>query len=152
MAGSTPEPGLEQWAEEGRTAIADLADMIGVPAHIYNADPTTLVPALQNYVSRLPFGDFKESDWVTVHSDLIAYVADYLIRKHGACWATARDTGVPKGYRYVVEANGCDGEIHRVDPADVVMKEFGKLPIEITRMLASAELTLRLTSVVEESG
>ncbi|MDF9814773.1 hypothetical protein M2266_004004 [Streptomyces sp. SPB162] len=37
-----------------------------------------------------------------------------------------------------------------MDPADVVHKEFSQLPIEIIRMLASAELTLRLTRRVSE--
>ncbi|WP_256096944.1 hypothetical protein [Streptomyces agglomeratus] len=141
---------MEQWAEEGRRTVVDIADMLGVPPAAYAADPLTLIPALQNYVSRLPLNDFEDSDWVTLHSDLIAYVADYLIQKHGARWNAVADADMPRGYRYVIEASGRDGEVRRVDPADVVMKEFRNLPVEIVRMLASAELTLNLSSQAGE--
>jgi hypothetical protein len=62
----------------------------------------------------------------------------------------AEDPSAPRGYRYVIEALGRDGETRRIDPADVVMTEFNNPPIEITRMLASAELTLRLTTASAE--
>jgi len=106
----------------------------------------SLIPALQSYVSRAPLGEFEQSDWITLHSDLMSYVADYLIQKHGARWNIAQDPTTPRGYRYVIEATGRDGQTRRIDPADVVMKEFSSLPVDITRMLASSELTLRLAS------
>jgi hypothetical protein len=147
---STPGPDLERWIEEGRTTILDIADMLGVPADTYNSDPLNLVPVLQNYVSRLPLSQFEQSDWVTLHSDLMSYVADFLIRRHGARWLVVDDSTTPRGYRYVIEAEGRDGETRRIDPADVVRAEFDNSPIGITRMLASAELTLRLTSQTTE--
>ncbi|MFI6003868.1 hypothetical protein ACIA98_26290 [Streptomyces sp. NPDC051366] len=49
----------------------------------------------------------------------------------------------------MIEATGRDGVTRRIDPADVVRKEFSSPPIEITRMLAGAELTLRLASQVD---
>ena len=106
----------------------------------------SLIPALQGYVSRAPLSEFEQSDWITLHSDLMSYVADYLIQKHGAQWKVADDPSVPRGYRYVIEATGRDGVTRRIDPADVVRMEFSNLPIEIPRMLASAELTLRLAA------
>jgi hypothetical protein len=145
---SAPGPDLEQWIEEGRRTVIDVADMLGITPDVYGRDPLSLIPALQNYVSRLPLEEFEQSDWVTLQSDLMAYVADFLVRKHGARWRVAEDSTTPRGYRYVIEAEGRDGETHRIDPMDVVRTEFGNPPIEITRMLASAELTLRLTSQV----
>ncbi|MFE2966816.1 hypothetical protein ACFXKC_24710 [Streptomyces sp. NPDC059340] len=147
---SAPDPNLERWIEEGRRTIIDIADMLGVPPDAYTRDPLSLIPALQNYVSRLPLGQFEQSDWVTLHSDLLSYVADFLVQRHGARWDVVDDSTTPRGYRYVIEAQGLDGEIRRIDPADVVMTEFDNLPIEITRMLASAELTLHLTPQVSE--
>ncbi|MGX1668553.1 hypothetical protein [Streptomyces sp. NPDC055400] len=147
---SLPGPDLERWIEEGRRTILDIADMLGVPSSAYTSDPLNLVPALQNYVSRLPLSQFEQSDWVTLHSDLMSYVADFLVRRHGAHWLVVDDSTTPRGYRYVIEAEGRDGETRRIDPADVVLAEFDNMPIEITRMLASAELTLRLTSQVAE--
>jgi hypothetical protein len=143
---------LERWIEEGRKTILDIADMLGVPPSMYASDPLSLVPAMQNYVSRLPFQEFEQSDWVTLQSDLMSYVADFLIRRHSACWRVVDDSTTPRGYRYVVEAQGRDGETRRIDPVDVVLKEFDNMPIEITRMLASAELTLRLTQENNEEG
>ncbi|MFI0779474.1 hypothetical protein [Streptomyces sp. NPDC021212] len=140
------EPNLQGWIEEGRRNIIEVADMLGVPPEVYTRDPMSLIPALQNYVSRAPLGEFEQSDWITLHSDLMSYVADYLIQKHGARWNIAQDSTAPRGYRYVIEATGYDGQTRRIDPADVVMKEFSSLPVDITRMLASSELTLRLAS------
>ncbi|WP_369251048.1 hypothetical protein [Streptomyces sp. R41] len=149
---STPGPDLERWIEEGRLTILDIASMLGVSQEVYEGDPLTLIPALQNYTSRLPLAEFEESDWVTLQSDLIAYVADFLIRRHGAHWKVVDDPSMPRGYRYVVEVEGRDGETRRIDPVDIVRVEFGNLPIEITRMLASAELTLHLASQSGDGG
>ncbi|MFE2527588.1 hypothetical protein ACFXEL_25460 [Streptomyces sp. NPDC059382] len=146
------EPDLQGWIEEGHRNIVDVADMLGVPPAIYTRDPMTLIPALQEYVTRAPLGEFEQSDWITLHSDLMSYVADYLIQKHGARWEVADDPSAPRGYRYVIEATGRDGVVRRIDPADVVRKEFSSLPIEIPRMLASAELTLRLASQADEGA
>ncbi|MFD7629173.1 hypothetical protein ACFV7Q_24605 [Streptomyces sp. NPDC059851] len=140
------EPDLQGWVEEGRRNIVDVADMLGVAPETYTRDPMGLVPALQAYVSGAPLGEFEQSDWITLHGDLMSYVADYLVQKYGARWQVADDPGVPRGYRYVIEATGRDGVTRRIDPADVVRKEFSSLPIEIPRMLAGAELTLGLAA------
>ncbi|MFC9752605.1 hypothetical protein [Streptomyces sp. NPDC056921] len=148
----TPEPDLKRWSEEGRQTVIDIADMLGVPPTTYTTDPLSLIPALQNYVSRLPLDQFDQSDWATLHSDLMSYVSDFLIQKHGARWTVVDDATTARGYRYVIEAEDRDGENRRIDPADIVMAEFKNLPIEVTRMLASAELTLRLASQASEEG
>ncbi|MFF0027877.1 hypothetical protein ACFYS7_06635 [Streptomyces avermitilis] len=149
---SAPGPDLNRWIEEGRRTIIDIADMLGVPADVYTRDPSSLIPALQNYVSRLPLNDFEQSDWVTLHSDLMSYVADFLIQRHGARWVVVDDPGASRGYRYVVQAEGLDGELRRIDPAYIVMAEFDSQPVEITRMLASAQLALHLASEIDENG
>lgn len=144
------EPDLQGWAEEGRRNIVDVADMLGVAPEVYTRDPMSLAPALQDYVSRAPLSEFEQSDWIALLSDLMSYVADCLIQKHGARWQVADDASAPRGYRYVVEATGWDGVTRRIDPADVVKKEFASLPIEIPRMLARAELTLRLSAQFDD--
>ncbi|MFB6618220.1 hypothetical protein ACIGFK_07495 [Streptomyces sp. NPDC085524] len=146
------EPDLQEWAEGLRHNAVDFADMLGVAPEVYSRDPISLVPALQDYVDRAPLDEFEPSDWITLHSDLMAYVADYLIQKYGARWDVAPDPGAPRGHRYVIEATGREGTTRRVDPVEVVRKEFAGLPIEIPRMLASAELTLRLVSEVDDDA
>ncbi|MFE9558905.1 hypothetical protein ACFYOD_36305 [Streptomyces sp. NPDC006703] len=145
-----PGPGLRQWSEEGRLNALELANMLGVHADAYTRDPLSLVPALQNYVSRLPLAQFEQPDWATLHSDLTSFLADVLVRRHNAAWQVVDDPHGQLGYRYVIEAQGLDGNPHRVDPADVVLTEFREQPIEITRMLAKAELTLRLSRTIED--
>ncbi|MHB9859049.1 hypothetical protein [Streptomyces sp. YIM S03343] len=145
-----PSPDVSVWVEHGRRVIMDVADMLGLPPDVYSRDPQQLIPPLQDYVSKLPLSEFEQSDWVTLHTDLLFYVAGYLIQRYGARWVVADDPHAPRGYRYAIEAQGRDGQTQRVDPADVVMTEFNNLPIEITRMLAGAELTLRLTTAGAE--
>lgn len=144
VSASSPGPDLERWIEEGSRTILDIADMLGVPPDVYASNPVMLVPYLQNYVSRLPLGEFERSDWATLHSDLLSYVADFLIRVHGAHWVVVEDLTMPGRYRYVIEASGREREVRRVDPADVVANELKDPPVEISRLLASAELTLQL--------
>ncbi|MCX5341820.1 hypothetical protein [Streptomyces atratus] len=140
-----PVPDLERWIEEGRQTVIDIADMLGAPSAAYTRDPLTLIPALQNYVSRLPLGQFEQSDWATLHSDLMSYVSDFLIQRYDARWLVVNDSTTPRGYRYVIEVEDRDDGNRTIDPSDVVMAEFANLPIAITRMLSRAELTLRLT-------
>ncbi|MEU6813629.1 hypothetical protein [Streptomyces sp. NPDC046860] len=140
------EPDLHGWAESERRNVLDLADVLGVSPEAYRAEPANLVPALQDYVSRAPFEEFEQSDWVTLHADLMSYVADYLINKHGARWSVENDPASPRGYRYVIAAVGRDGRSRVLDPLQLVGQEFASLPIDITRMLAGAEFALGLAS------
>nr|WP_282548269.1 hypothetical protein [Streptomyces rochei] len=137
---------LQEWVEGERRNVIGMADVLGVSSDTYARDRLSLVPALQYYVSRAPLDEFEQSDWITLHADLMSYVADYLIQKHGASWRVVDDPAAPRGYRFVIEAAGRDGQTRRVDPFDVVGREFGNLPIDVTRMLAGAELTLHLAS------
>ncbi|MEV0982366.1 hypothetical protein [Streptomyces sp. NPDC049915] len=141
---------LQGWSEERHRNAIDIADMLGLSPEIYASDPTGLIPALDDYVSRAPLSEFEESDWVTLHLDLASCVADFFIHKYGAHWIVADDPTGPVGLRYVLEATGLDGQTHRVDPIDVVAKEFANRPIEIVRMLASAELTLNLVARADD--
>ncbi|MFK4109009.1 hypothetical protein [Streptomyces sp. NPDC002176] len=142
----THEVDLQGWAEGERRNAVEFADALGVPPELYTSDPMVLIPALQDYVSRAPFSEFEQSDWVTLHADLMSYVADYLINKHGARWSVENDPASPRGYRYVIAATGRDGRSHVLDPLQLVGQEFTSLPIDITRMLAGAELALGLAS------
>nr|WP_236070955.1 hypothetical protein [Streptomyces polyasparticus] len=124
--------------------------MLSVPESTYTSNPLSLLPALQNYVSRLPLNQFEQSDWAALHMDLTSYLADALIHLHGVRWVVAEDPSSPRGYRYVIETANSEASAKRVDPADVVMVEFRNLPIEVVRMMASAELSLGLSSSAGE--
>ncbi|MFI7094855.1 hypothetical protein [Streptomyces lydicus] len=133
---------LEQWAQDAHENVLGIADMLNVPSEQYEQDALILIGPLQDYVSKLPLDEFEQDDWVTLHNDLASYVADVGIREHGASWKVLDDETAPRGFRYVIEGTAPDGEASYVDPFDVVMEEFGNLPIQIARMLANAEVTI----------
>lgn len=143
---------VAEWTEGAHRNAASLASVLGVSPERYAEDPLVLLPGLQSYVDRLPLGEFEQSDWITLHTDLTSYLGDLLVRRHGAVWTKVDDATSPAGYRYLVEATGLDGKRHRVEPYDVVMEEFENLPVEIGRMVANAEAVLDLTPVVDEES
>lgn len=155
MQNQTPDGAaaeVQEWADGAHRNAAGLASTLGLAPERYAEDPLLLLPGLQSYVDRLPLGEFEQSDWIGLHTDLTSYLGDLLLRRHGARWVKVDDSTSPAGYRYFVEAKGLDGKIHRVEPYDVVMEEFENLPIEIGRMIANAEAVLNLTPVVDEES
>ncbi|MEV3990250.1 hypothetical protein AB0J57_15215 [Streptomyces sp. NPDC049837] len=152
MQDKTPDEGtedIEQWAEGAHHNVLGLAGMLGVAPEQYLQDPLALLPGLQNYVDRLPLSEFEQSDWITLHTDLTSYLGDFLARRHEATWRRVADESSAAGYRYIIEAKGLDGNVHRVEPFDVVMEEFENLPIEIGRMIANAEVSLHVTPLLD---
>lgn len=141
----SPASDIAEWAVGAHDRAASVAEMIGIAKDQYTEDPLTLLPGLQTYVDRLPLGDFEQSDWITLHTDLTAYLGDLMVRRHDATWVKFSDSSSPAGYRYLLEATGIDGATHRVEPYDVTMEEFEHLPIEVTRMVANAEGVLHVT-------
>ncbi|MCC3654108.1 hypothetical protein LIX60_22110 [Streptomyces sp. S07_1.15] len=142
--------GLTRWSEEAHRNAVELAKMVGVKEEDFARDPLAALAGLQNYVSRLPLDQFEQSDWYTLHADLTSYLAEVLIRRRGAEWRHAIDERSPAGRRYFIEATGLDGERHRIEPYDVVMEEFRNLPVEISRMIANAEVALGVTRLRPE--
>ncbi|MFI6863654.1 hypothetical protein ACIBKZ_27820 [Streptomyces sp. NPDC050421] len=135
---------IAEWALGAHDRAVGIAEMIGVGAERYTQDPLTLLPRLQNYVDRLPLSSFEQSDWITLHTDLTAYLGDLMVRRHNATWVKVSDSSSPVGYRYLIETTGIDGATYRMEPYDVSMEEFEHLPIEITRMVANAEAVLHV--------
>ncbi|MFF1460395.1 hypothetical protein [Streptomyces sp. NPDC058330] len=138
-------PAVSEWAEGAHLNAIELASMLGVASHLYEEDPLAILPGLQNYVNRLPLGEFEQSDWITLHTDLTSYLGDLLVRRHEASWVKENDSTSPTGYRFTIEAEGMNKKTYRVEPYDVVMEEFEHLPIEIGRMIANAEVVLHVT-------
>lgn len=137
-------PRIREWRDGNHANARGIADMLGVPPEAYAADPLILIPALQDYVDRAPLDEFEQSDWITFRCDLVSYLADVIIRRHGAAWRIADDPRHPRGYCYVLEARGQEGNIHRVDPFDVITLELREPRIEIVSLIATAEYTLHL--------
>lgn len=140
---------LSRWAAEGHRNAAEIADMLGISGESYADDPLVLLAALQSYVDRLPLSEFEQEDWLTLHSDLVSFLADVLIRRRGAAWTVVDDSSAPNGFRFVLTAESPQGDKHQIDPYRVVMEEFQNVPIEVTRLISSAELTLGVARPVD---
>lgn len=136
---------ISKWAEGAHRNAAHLAAMVGVPTDQFETDPLAALPGLQNYVSRLPLEEFEQSDWITLHTDLVSFLGDVLVRHRGGKWRVVGDANSPAGHRFVIEATDPDGNLRQVEPYDVVMEEFEHLPIEIGRLIANADAHLHLT-------
>ena len=132
--------GLPEWARQSHRNFEALVRVLNAPAEQSAEDPLTLLPYLQRYVSMLPLDQFEQSDWVTLHSDLASFVAEVMVKKHRGQWAVREAPNAPRGFRYVIEVGG-----GMVDPFEVVAHELRARPIEVTRMIASAELTAGVT-------
>ncbi|MEV0568659.1 hypothetical protein ACQEVZ_19805 [Dactylosporangium sp. CA-152071] len=133
---------LEDWAAGSRKNFAAVAELVGAPADEAERDPVSVVPLLQVYVNRLPLTEFQTDDWVTLHADLVSFVARVMAARLGAAWEVRPAPNAPRGYRYVLSATDAQGAVHVVDPFQVVAMEFRQPRIEIARMLATAELNL----------
>ncbi len=91
-------PDLQRWTEEGHRNAIDIADMLGVRPKVYTRDPMSIIPALNNYVARAPLHEFEQDDWITLHADLVSFLAVFLIQQHGARWALVGDPAGPVGW------------------------------------------------------
>lgn len=141
---------ISEWSNGAHERAAGIAEMFGVTMEDYTENPLSLLPNLQNYVDRLPFNEFEQSDWVTLHTDLSAYLGDLMTIHHGAKWTKVSDPTSPAGYRFLVESRGLNGAVHHIEPFDIVMEEFEHPPIEIGRMIANAEAVLQVTPTFQE--
>lgn len=146
-----PVTDVSDWAAGAHRNAAHLAAMVGASQAQFEADPLAALPGLQSYVSRLPLDEFEQSDWLTLHTDLVSFLGDVLVRRRGGQWKKVEDSNSPAGYRYFIEATGRDGNVRQVEPYDVVMEEFEHLPIEIGRMIANAEAVLHVGVIPDDN-
>ncbi|MFC5924257.1 hypothetical protein [Micromonospora vulcania] len=136
---------LPTWASESHQNFEEFAKELNAPAQALAGDPFALVPYLQAYLSELPLSQFEQDDWVTLHTDLASFLAEFMIRNHAASWVVREAPNSPRGFRYVLAVDQPVAGAGVVDPFEVVATEIRALPIEVTRMIANAELTAGVT-------
>ncbi len=134
--------GLPEWTAQAERTFLSLAETLGAPIAESRRDPIVLLPYLETYLSGLPLDELDEDDWGALRTQFVAYVAQSLIIRYGAEWSVADDDRSPVRFRYVLERGDPAGERRWVDPFAVVMNEFRARPVEVSRMLATAELAL----------
>jgi hypothetical protein len=133
---------LPEFAQELSENFNSVADVVGAPLDQAEADPLSVMPYLQSYISELPLNEFETEDWATLHADLVSFLARVMRDRYGASWQVREAPNSPRGYRFVLRATDRQGAVHDVDPFEVVAQEFQRRPIEVARMLATTERTL----------
>ncbi|MEU8424475.1 hypothetical protein AB0C15_26750 [Micromonospora sp. NPDC048835] len=136
---------LPTWASDSHQNFEEFAQETNAPVQALSGDPIALVPYVQVYLSGLPLAEFTQDDWVTLHTDLASFLAELMIRNHAASWVVREAPSSPRGFRYVLAVDRPLAGSGVVDPFEVVASEFRSPPIEVARMIATAELTAGVT-------
>lgn len=135
------ETDLEVWERSRRAALAGLLQALDPQGVDLDAGPPCL-PADPRRVPRgQDYSGLDEDDWLWLHTALAAYMAEVLIRKHGAHWRLREDS---RGPNYMLVTTGYDGLENEVSPMDVVYDDFKSLPPVVMRMIATAELSAHI--------
>jgi hypothetical protein len=100
----------------------------------FDRDPLTFSTALDDFLSSLPTDELEHDDWVWLHTELVAYLAEVLTRVHGGRWEL-----LPGGVHYVIAVDGLDGRVRRVDLFGLVHDHLRPVPQRVPRLI---ELTL----------
>jgi hypothetical protein len=132
--------GLVSWGEEFERSFERLVEVLGAPVAESRRGPALLVPYLDEFLSGLPFDRLDEEDWVVLEARLVAYLAQLLNTEHSTRWDVREDANNPEGFRYVLRLTTPTDRW--VDPFAVVANELHNRPVEVTRMLATAELAI----------
>ncbi|MEV8021819.1 hypothetical protein AB0O76_36940 [Streptomyces sp. NPDC086554] len=131
----TPPPPLEEWALGAHNAIRAMVDSVGGDVAVFDHDPLTFQTTLDDFVTRLPFKEFEEDDWIWLHSQLVAYTADILIRNYGGRWARLTDASLTPSHRYLIAAVSQDGVPRHIDLHSLVFEHLHPVPQRIPRLI-----------------
>ncbi|MEV6491971.1 hypothetical protein AB0M20_25645 [Actinoplanes sp. NPDC051633] len=139
--------GLPDWAADLRDNFDSVIEVVGAPPGEADSDPVSVLPYLQSYINELPLEEFENSDWATLHTDIVSFLARVMAVDRRATWQVREAPNSPRGYRYVLRATDAQGNAHDVDPFEVVAQEFQRRPIDVARMVADTELSLGATPI-----
>jgi hypothetical protein len=121
------DTGLARWEPQRQAALADFMDALDAGGLDLDADPLAFLPHLDRFVAGQDYEGFDEDDWLYLRTMIAAYVAEVLIRKHGAYWRLGHDS---RGSNYMLVTTGRDGREYEVSPMDVVCDGLKGLPPE----------------------
>jgi hypothetical protein len=77
---------MATWESQGRAAIRDMIDALGGDLDAFQHDPLSALPLMDDFVLRMPWQQFEEDDWVWIHAQLVAFVAEVLQHHHDGVW------------------------------------------------------------------
>ncbi|MEU5885132.1 hypothetical protein [Spirillospora sp. NPDC047279] len=123
---------LGEWAAGGHEAIRSMVKSLNGDLSAFDHDPLTFQHLLDDFVRRLPLEELEDDDWVWVHTQLAAYLAEVLIRCRGGHWEKTPES------TYVVVVEGPDGRSRQVDPFKLVDGELRPIPQRVPRLIERA--------------
>lgn len=115
-----------------------MIDALGGDVGAFDRDPLTAVSLLDDFVARSPWQEFEEDDWIWLHTQLTAFVAEVLVRVYGGAWKAVVNPAAPRGWTPVVEVLGADGHLRQVDVMSLVYEELHPVPQRIPRLVQRA--------------
>ncbi|WP_458691390.1 hypothetical protein [Nocardia tengchongensis] len=139
---------LPQWTAECVARAASMSVALGADEDDFTTDPLSAFQAWQDYMDSLPLDEFEHSDWVTLKTDVVAYLFCILSRHFSCDWQILPDQTSPRGYRYVVAAPDEHGQVHYLDLFDSVIPELERGQIQLVPMLSDALSRLEIPAIL----
>jgi len=125
---------VDAWAKQAHDASRSMVEAVNGDVAAFDRDPLTFQAALDDFLVSLPTDELDHDDWVWLHAELVAYLAEVLTRVHGGRWES-----LPDGVHYVVAVDGLDGGVRRVDLFGLVRDHLRPVPQRVPRLI---ELTV----------
>jgi hypothetical protein len=129
---------MARWESQGRAAISDMIDALGGDLDAFHRDPLSAVPIMDRFVLRIPWQQFEEDDWLWIHTQLVAFIAEVLKHHYGGVWKRLPAPDTPPGWRPVMEVLGEDRQTRHVALMDLVLEELHPVPQRIPRLIERA--------------
>lgn len=129
---------IEEWANGARPAIRGMIGSLGGDVEAFDSDPLSAVALLDDFILRMPWEEFEDDDWVWIHTQLAAFVAECLIHHYGGVWKAVPDPSTPQGWTPVIEVRGNDGLLRHVAPMALVHQELHPVPQRLPHLVERA--------------
>jgi hypothetical protein len=126
-------PDVDAWARQAHDASRSMVEAVNGDVVAFDRDPLTFATALDDFLSSLPTDELERDDWVWLHAELVAYLAEVLTKVHGGRWELA-----PDSVHYVIAVDGLDGGVHRVDLFGLVHDHLRPVPQRLPRLIELA--------------
>ncbi|MGW8375196.1 hypothetical protein [Streptomyces sp. ODS28] len=128
---------IDEFMAGCRPSIRALVEQFGggEAALAFDADPLSAVGVLDDYVQRLPVGEFEVEDWITLHSDLLAFVMVVLQETYGGICRARLDGSLPTGWEPVVDVVGPDASHRVIAPTPLVREHLVPVPQRVPRLV-----------------
>ncbi|ORT57135.1 hypothetical protein BKD26_26415 [Streptomyces sp. CB03238] len=115
-----------------------MINALGGDSEAFSRDPLSALPLLDDFVLRMPWQQFEEDDWVWIHAQLVAFVAEVLKHHYAGVWKALPAPATPTGWIPVIEVLGKDQQLRHVVPMSLVHDELHPVPQRVPRLIERA--------------